>query len=115
LAIDYPLQLANQLILAGLPSPTFEPTFYPARKWRFDLCWQQFFIAVEIDGAIWKTINKKTGELSTGRHNQPKGFIEDCNKLNHAALLGYRVFRFPTEHVRSGQAKRFMLKVFDTL
>lgn len=104
MAIDYPLQLANQLTLAGLPSPTFEPTFYPTRKWRFDLCWPQFLIAVEVDGAI-----------GTGRHTRRAGFIEDCIKLNHAALLGYRVFRFPTEHVRSGQAKRFMLKVFDTL
>ncbi len=113
--ISYPLHLNNQLTLAGVPSATQEYRFHPTRRWRFDLCWPALFLAAEIDGGIWNTINKKTGELETGRHNQPKGFINDCEKLNHAALLGFRVFRFTTDQVRSGQAKRFMIKVFECL
>jgi len=113
--ISFPLRLANQLTLEGIPSPTFEYKFHPKRLWRFDLCWCDDKIAVEIDGGVWKTINKKTGELETGRHNQPEGYLKDLEKLNHAQLLGYSVYRFTTGQVTSTQAKRFMLKVFEEL
>lgn len=43
-------------------------------------------IIIELDGGVW------TG----GRHVRGGGFIEDCMKLNQAALLGYRVIRIPT-------------------
>ncbi len=100
--LSYPLQLNNQLTLAGIPSAVQEFKFHDARKWRFDLCWPDILIAVEVDGAVW----------SDGRHTRGSGFIKDMEKLNHAALLGFLVFRFTTEQVKLGQAKRFMLQVF---
>lgn len=41
---------------------------------------------IELDGGVY------TG----GRHVRPQGFINDCVKLNIAALAGYRVIRIPT-------------------
>lgn len=103
--ISYPLRLANQLTLEGIPSPTFEYKFHPKRLWRFDLCWIDDKIAVEIDGGVW----------SKGRHTRADGFIKDLEKLNHAQLLGYSVYRFTTGQVTSTQAKRFMILVFEDL
>ena len=41
---------------------------------------------------------------SYGRHNRAEGFAADCDKLNLAALLGWRVFRFTTDMVTGGKA-----------
>lgn len=69
-------------------APGFQPVrelvFNPPRKWRFDFAWPEKLIAVEIDGGTW----------SGGRHSRGTGFARDCEKLNAAALNGWRVFRF---------------------
>jgi len=71
-----------------------EYRFHPVRRWRFDYCFEAERIAVEIEGGIW----------SKGRHIRPTGFLNDCIKYNAAALLGWRVFRFPTDLVTNGEA-----------
>ena len=81
--------------------PVREFRFSPPRLWRFDFAWPSHRIAVEIEGGVW--IN--------GRHNRGSGFVADCEKLNRAAELGFRVFRFPTEEVKSGRAIRMIEEV----
>lgn len=81
------------------PEPEFR--FHPVRKWRFDFCWPDKKLAVEIEGAIW------TG----GRHQTGSGFTADCEKLNAAILLGYRVLRFTTDMVSSGEAIKTVMEV----
>ena len=88
---------ALQCRVVGLV-PAREYRFKPPRRWRFDFCWPELKIAVEIEGGIW------TG----GRHTRGGGFIADLEKLNHAAALGFRVFRFPTAQVQDGTAIAFM-------
>jgi hypothetical protein len=44
------------------------------------------------------------GVHSGGRHTRGAGFEVDCEKLNEAVLLGYRVLRVTTKHVESGDA-----------
>jgi len=61
-----------------------EYRFHPKRRWRFDFAWPRVKIAVEIDG----------GAYTRGRHTRGKGFEADCEKINAAALMGWRVFRF---------------------
>lgn len=77
-----------------LPEPVREHRFHGERRFRFDFCWPDRKIAVEIDGGTW------TG----GRHSRGAGYERDCEKLNLAALAGWRVFRFTGGMVRSGAA-----------
>lgn len=84
-----------------LPVPVREFRFHPSRKWRFDFAFVDQMIALEIDGATW------TG----GRHTRGSGYEEDCEKLNEAAALGWRVFRATRGMVKSGYALRLLESV----
>lgn len=85
---------ALHLRTAKLPEPEREFAFHPTRKWRFDFAWPTLMVAVECEGGIW----------IGGRHSQPSGFLKDCEKYNSAAMLGWRVLRFPAASVKSGEA-----------
>lgn len=86
----------------GIPTPEAEFKFHPTRKWRFDYCWRDKQIAVEIEGAIW----------ARGRHTRGAGYLADMDKYNAAALLGWRVFRFTPQQLKTGEAQNFMNYVF---
>jgi very-short-patch-repair endonuclease len=75
-------------------NPVREYRFHQVRKWRFDFCWPDLMLAVEIEGGIWKM----------GRHNTPSGMIADIEKYNHATILGFRLLRYTTEQVHLGIA-----------
>jgi very-short-patch-repair endonuclease len=66
--------------------------FDPSRKWRADFRANEFLI--EIEGGTW----------NGGRHNRGAGFEKDCEKYNQAAVLGFKVLRFTTGMVKSGEA-----------
>lgn len=66
--------------------------FHPVRMWRFDFLIGN--IACEVEGATY----------SNGRHNRGSGFTEDCIKYNEAAIMGFKVLRFTTDMVTSGEA-----------
>ena len=74
--------------------PEREVMFAAPRRWRFDFCFPTEKIAVEIEGGIW----------NGGRHTTGSGFESDLRKYNHASALGWRVFRFSTAMVTSGNA-----------
>ena len=86
--------LARQIRLLGLPEPVRELRFHDTRRWRFDFAWPDQMLAVEVEGGVW----------SRGRHVRGQGFTRDCEKLNAAALLGWRVLRIPGEWVEDGTA-----------
>ena len=83
-------------ILADVDVPTYqrEHRFHPTRRWRFDFAWPDHKLAVEVEGGAW------TG----GRHTRGSGFVADCDKYNAATVLGWRVLRFTTSHLRDEQA-----------
>ena len=94
------LLLAVQLEQAGIPFER-EVRFHPERKWRSDFMVGQNFAwpvrgryLIEVDGGSWVE----------GRHTRGKGFEADLEKLNAAALLGYRVLRFTPAMVEDGRA-----------
>ncbi len=89
--------------LVGLPDPATELVFHPKRKWRLDYAWPTRMIAVEIHGGIH----------SGGRHTRGRGFVEDRTKMNEAALLGWTVIEVTPEHIKNGQLRAWLLKVFD--
>lgn len=65
----------------GLPEPVFEHRFHSERRWRFDVAWPRLRVAVECQGGIW------TG----GRHVRGSGLVKEHEKLNFAAMGGWRV------------------------
>lgn len=81
---------------AGLSrgSPEPEAEFYFAkddgRRWRFDFAWPRHKVAVELEGGIW------TG----GGHTRGSIFNTNCDKYNQAALCGWLVLRYTTNHLR---------------
>ena len=86
--------LALQIRAHQLPEPQREYEFHPTRRWRFDFSWIHCRLAVEVEGAVW----------TRGRHTRGGGFIADCEKYNHAALLGWRVLRVTAEMIDDGRA-----------
>lgn len=60
------------------------------RRWRFDFAWPSHWVAVEIDGGIFVR----------GRHVDPLGGHGDRDKLNRAAVLGWKVLRYDAKHLR---------------
>lgn len=64
-----------------IPKPVFEHRFHPVRKWRFDLCWPEHKVALEVQGSIFKN----------GRHNRGAAMLKEWEKLNTAAAMGWRI------------------------
>lgn len=82
-------------------APVREHKFHPSRRWKFDFAFPDRMVAVECEGGVW----------SNGRHTRGSGFIEDCEKYNNAAALGWFVFRFDGAAVKSGDAIQFVVEV----
>ena len=81
--------------------PELEYQFHDTRKWRFDFAWPDRRIAAEVEGGVY----------SGGRHTRSTGFIKDAEKYNMATELGWWVFRFPGDMVKSGEAVNQMERV----
>jgi very-short-patch-repair endonuclease len=88
--------LLVQIRALGLPEPEREVRFWPGRRFAFDLAWTDRKLAAEVEG----------GQFVRGSHQRPKRFESDAIKYNTAALMGWRVLRFPTSLVESGVAAR---------
>lgn len=58
-----------------------EYRFHPERRWRWDFAFPSQKLAIEVDGR--------------GRHQTVAGVRSDCEKMNEATRLGWRVLRFP--------------------
>src|SRR3990167_10144742 len=88
------LSLPKQCYDAGLPEPETEVQFHPVRKWRADFLWRSPLVILEVDG----------GGFINGRHSRGTGIEKDCEKVNAAAALGYRVLRATPAMVNDGRA-----------
>jgi hypothetical protein len=89
-----------------LPPLVPEFKFCSTRKWRFDFCDFPTMLAFEIEGSIWG---------GRGRHVRGQGFSDDCEKYNEAAILGWRVLRFPSDWVYDLRAIRMAERAYVTL
>ena len=79
----------------GIPKPVSEYRFHPTRKWRWDYCWENKSVAVELQGGVY----------SGGRHVRGKGYTDDLEKHNAGVLLGWSVLYFTAEQVTSNGQK----------
>ena len=89
----------------GGPAYITEHRFHSTRKWRFDLAWPEHMIGVECDGAVY----------SGGRHVRGLGYSQDCEKLNEAALLGWRVLRVTRDQIEDGRAAKWIERAMGRL
>jgi very-short-patch-repair endonuclease len=86
--------LATLIRWEKIREPVREFRFAPPRRWRFDFSWPERFVAVEVDG----------GSFVAGRHTRGQGFERDLEKLNTAALIGWRVLRVTPRMIDDGRA-----------
>lgn len=100
-------QLVEQLCKASnLPLPVREFKFAaPDRRWRFDFCWPDFLLALEVEGGIYA----KHG----GSHRNIGNFLKDMEKYNAAALHGYRLIRFTPSEINNGKFLLFLEAFFN--
>lgn len=73
-----------------------EVRFHPTRRWRFDFAIVELKIGIECEGL--------TNPMFKSRHTTNKGFEDDCEKYNSAALREWAVLRFTWDQIKSGYA-----------
>lgn len=83
-------KFVDQALALRLPAWAEEHYFAKPRRWRFDFAWPDRMLAVEIEG----------GTHSGGRHTRGSGYAADCEKYNAAAIQGWHVLRFTSDHLR---------------
>jgi very-short-patch-repair endonuclease len=94
------MALELQLRALWMPQPEHEYRF-SIRKFRFDMAWPAHRLAVEIDGGIW----------AGGRHTRGLGFEADCEKINLAIELGWKVLRYTPAMIESGLAAKQIARI----
>lgn len=72
-------------------APVMEYQFHPTRKWRFDYAFPGTKVALEVEGGVH----------TAGRHIRPRGFLNDMEKYNAAATLGWLVLRTTPDQLRT--------------
>jgi very-short-patch-repair endonuclease len=108
----------EQIEDAKLPHPVTEYFFAKRiwRQWRFDYCWPDYRIALEIEGlAFGRIVETKDGDkvrTAGGRHATGAGMQADCEKYSWAAILGWLVIRATTQMVRRGEAIELLKQAF---
>ena len=103
---------AEQCLKLGLPKFEREVLFAKAavqRLWRFDFGFRAYLVAVEIEGIVPRRIGREF--VAGGRHGSVAGIIEDMDKYNTAALLGWTVLRFPQKYVKPHRAIEMTMQV----
>ncbi len=85
--------LVNILLITGrdLPQPVREHVFDPKRKWRFDFCWPQQRVAVEVEGGLNK---------AQSGHRSKSGIQRDVDKYNAATVQGWKVLRVTADMLK---------------
>ena len=85
---------AMQLDAAGLGGYVREFRAIPGRKFRFDFCFREARLLIEING----------GTYNGGSHGRGVGINRDYEKNNLAVVNNWRVLSFDTKQVKSGEA-----------
>lgn len=80
----------------GIPAPFFEFEFLPGRKFRFDMAWVLYKVALEIEGGIYGSNGKRCKACKQpigGAHRSVPGILRDIEKSNLAQLNGWIYMR----------------------
>lgn len=76
-----------------------EYQFHKTRKWRFDFAWPEKKLAIEVEGGT---------KYGNSRHSKGEGFNRDAEKYNTASAMGWTLFRFSADMIKSGKAIMFV-------
>jgi hypothetical protein len=79
--LEASFQNAWNMLAKDMPKPVVECEFFEGRGWRFDFCWPEAKLAVEMDGGL--------------RNNT---FF--CNNMNAATESGWAVLRYTSDHMK---------------
>lgn len=74
--------------------PEREYRFDPVRRWRVDFAFPEAKLAIEVEGGVWQG----------GRHVRGAGYSKDLEKYNALTQAGWRLLRYTTGMVSSGEA-----------
>ena len=95
--------LAFQIRAAGLPSPEREYRIIPDRRFRWDFCFHEARLAVEVQGGIYVK----------GAHSTGTGIERDAEKLNLATCAGWRTIFATSKTIASGQALKWIQQALE--
>jgi very-short-patch-repair endonuclease len=87
----------------GLPDPEPEYEFHPARKWRWDICFPERMVAVEIDGGLYVQ----------GRHSRGAEREKDMEKHAEGICLGWRLLVVSPRMVNDGRLLAWLERLLD--
>lgn len=93
-------------VAMGLPLPVLEHRFHTTRKWRFDVCWPEYKVALEVEGGLWLP--------KGGRHNRPVGMVKDMEKYNTAAEMGWRVLKVEPKKLMTSATVEMIKRAIET-
>lgn len=94
---------AFQVKAAELPEPEREVCVIPGRKFRFDFCWREARLLIEING----------GTYTKAAHSTGGGIARDYEKLRLAQDCGWKVYPFDGRAVKSGEAIEVVRKALE--
>ena len=94
---------AFQVKATGLPEPEREAAVIPGRKFRFDFCFTEQRLLIEVNG----------GTFTKGAHSTGRGIARDYEKSNLAQLQGWRCLSFDGKAVKSGEAAELIRKALE--
>lgn len=96
---------AFQVRALGLPKPEREVVAVPGRKFRFDFCWREAKLLVEING----------GTYTKAAHSTGGGIARDYEKIRLAQDYGWKVYPFDGKAVKDGTAIEVVRKALEAV
>lgn len=97
------MRLYTRLQAFGLSVGEGQYRFVPGRQYRWDRCWPDRMVAVEVQGGIW----------ANGAHSRGSGVQRDCLKFSIGAALGWRVLPITDAMLDDGTAIRLIAQALD--
>jgi len=104
--------LISKLLLAGVPMPRWadhsdgEFKFHPKRRWALDVYWEEFGVAIEIEGGV---SSHMIGDRKS-RHLTKTGYENDREKYFEAAMMGIFQFSVTPEMINDNRACAMALR-----
>jgi hypothetical protein len=86
----------------GWPEPVAEYVFAPPRRWRFDLAWPKYWLAIEVQGGLH----------TQGRHTRGAALQAEYDKLNAAQTLGWVVLLVTPADLTNGRGRELLRAFF---